>query len=430
MNPGYATPDRNKQLLPVTSLYFDYIVPKLARAMLSNKPILFFFFICLSIGAKAQIRFEKGYFVGNDKVKTVCNIRNVDWDNNPSSFRYQLPGSDEVLEGTLQDVSAFGIDGGNAYVRALVKADQSSTDVSRLSNGRNPDWKEELVFLKVLVEGEAKLLQYKRDDISQFYYQKADSLYTPLVFKRYIDGNGQRAINLGFRQQLLNEFSCEGITRLQIERTNYRDSDLIRFFERYNICRNPAAKNIVKQVKRNIFNVKITAGADLTMVSTRNFTFTNKGKRKGSEASARIGLEGEYFAPFHKNKWSVVAEPSFQYYKFPLAGPGYTLDADFWTIELPVGIRHHFYLTDRTKIFVNVLYAWTLMEQAMGKSDDNVNYGMIAGSNFAGGVGVASGRFSLEARYYLARSLYLYRARVDLDYSKASLILGYKLFGK
>jgi len=414
----------------VTLFCFDYIVPKLDRAMIPHKSILFFFFICLSIGAKAQIRFEKGYFIDNDKVKTVCNIRNVDWDNSPSSFRYQLPGSNEVLEATLQDVSAFGIDAGNTYVRAFVKVDQSSTDVSRLSNGRNPEWKEELVFLKVLVEGEAKLLQFKRDEISQFYYQKSDSLFTPLIFKRYMDGNGQRAINFGFRQQLLNDLSCEGLSRLEIERTNYREGDLVRFFERYNTCRNPAAKNVVKQAKRNIFNVKITAGVDLTMLSTRNFTFTNKGKRNGSEVSPRVGLEAEYFAPFHKNKWSVVAEPSFQYYKFPLASPGYTLDAEFWTIELPVGIRHHFYLTDQTKIFVNVLYAWTLKEQATGKRDDNVNYGVIAGSNFAGGVGVASGRFSLEARYYFDRSLYLYRARVDVDYSKASLILGYKLFSK
>lgn len=398
--------------------------------MLPDKPILLLFFICLSISVKAQIRFEKGYFLSNDGVRTICNIRNVDWDNNPSSFRYQLPGGDEVLEATLQDVKAFGIDGGNAYVRAFVKVDQSSTDVSRLSNGRNPEWKEELVFLKVLVEGEAKLLQYKQNEVSQFYYQKADSLYTPLIFKRYIDGNGQRAINFGFRQQLLNEFSCEGITQLEIKRTNYRDTDLIRFFGRYNICRNPSAKNVVKQGKRNVFNLKVTAGADLTMLSTRNFTFTNKGKRSGSQVSARVGLEGEYFAPFHKNKWSVLVEPSFQYYQFPLASPGYTLDADFWTIELPVGIRHHFYFSDKTKIFVNALYAWTLKEQAMGKRDDNVNYGVIAGSNFAGGVGIASGRFSLEARYYLNRSLYLYRARVDLDYSKASLILGYKLFSK
>lgn len=398
--------------------------------MSHNKPSLFLFFLLLSTGVNAQIRFEKGYFINNDNVKTICNIRNVDWDNNPSSFRYQLPGSSEVLEANLQDVSAFGIDGGNSYVRALAKVDRSSTDVNQLSNGRNPEWKEELVFLKTLVEGEAKLLQYKQSEVSQFYYQKADSLYIPLIFKRYLDGNGQAATNFGFRQQLLNDLACEGISRLQIERTNYRESDLTNYFKKYNACINPGEKVVLKNAGRKVFNVKITPGADLTMLSTRYFTFTGKGKRNGSQVSARIGLEGEYFAPFHKSKWSVLAEPSFQYYEFPLAAPGITIDANFWTVELPVGIRHHFYLTDKTRIFVNALYAWTVKEQAMDEQNDNVDYRVIAGSNFAGGAGIASGRFSLEARYYFKRSLYVYRARVDLDYSKASLILGYRLFGK
>ncbi len=148
--------------------------------------------------------------------------------------------------------------------------------------------------------------------------------------------------------------------------------------------------------------------------------------------SARIGVEGEYFAPFHKNKWSFLAEPSFQYYKFPLAlpatAPAFKFDVNFWTVEVPIGIRHHFYLTDKTKLFVNALYAWTVKERATGRQDDHVDYRVIAGSNFAGGAGIASGRFSLEARYYFKRSLYAYRARIDLDYAKASLILGYRLF--
>jgi hypothetical protein len=383
-----------------------------------------------SIGVKAQIRFEKGYFVNNDNVKTVCSIRNVDWDNNPASFRYQLPGSNEVLEGTLQDCKAFGIDGGNAYVRAFVKVDQSSTDVSRLSNGRNPEWMEQLVFLKTLVEGEAKLLQYKQGEISQFYYQKADSLYTPLIFKRYIDGNGQRAINFGFRQQLLNEFSCEGITQLQIERTSYRESDLAAYFGRYNACKHPSGQGGVKRAQRNVFNVKITPGVDMSLLSTSQFTRTKDGKYEGSAAGVRVGAEVEYFAPFHKNKWSIFAEPSFQAHNFALRVVSTNVDADFWTIEVPVGIRHHFYLSEKTKIFVNVFYSRKIKEAAMAKEDDNTDYRVTANSGFGGGAGVAYGPFSLEARYYMQRSLYTYRIHIDMEYSKASLILGYRLFKK
>ncbi|GGM94319.1 hypothetical protein GCM10010967_29440 [Dyadobacter beijingensis] len=71
---------------------------------------------------------------------------------------------------------------------------------------------------------------YKRGETNQFYYQKADSTYIPLVYKRYIDGNGQTATNFGFRQQLLSGFSCERVTKTQIERTLYCETDLTRFF--------------------------------------------------------------------------------------------------------------------------------------------------------------------------------------------------------
>ncbi|SDF49598.1 hypothetical protein SAMN04487996_1115 [Dyadobacter soli] len=394
-----------------------------------NKPALILCFLLLSICAKAQIRFEKGYFISNDQVKTVCNIRNVDWDNNPSSFRYRLPGSDEVLEAALQDVSAFGIDGGNSYVRALVKVDDSSTDVNRLSNGRNPDWKEELVFLKVLVKGEATLLQYKRGEVTQFYYQKSDSLYTPLVFRRYIDGNGQTATNFGFRQQLLNDLACQGISQQDIERTNYRESDLTRFFEKFNSCKNPAAPN-TRSGSRDQFNLKITPGANLTMLTTSRFTTLQNDKRKGNYLFFRGGVEAEYIASFHRNKWSVFTEPAFQYHKMPLKVTGLDVDVNFWTIEVPVGVRHYFFLSDRTKIFVNALFGWTVTEKQFGKDADERKMEVISGSGFAAGAGIATGRFSAEARYYINRDIYSSYIRVDADFTKLSLILGYKLFEK
>lgn len=397
-------------------------LPKIAACI-----ALFLFPLCLH----AQIRFEKGYFISNEQVKTACEIRNIDWDDNPTSFRYRLPGSDEVLEAALREVAAFGIDGGATYVRALTKVDQSSQDVNQLSKGRNPEWADELVFLKELVGGETKLYIYKRGGVGRFYYQKGGGEVVPLVYKRYFDGNGNVATNFGFRQQLLNDLPCDGITQLQIERTLYRESDLTRFFVKYNTCMNPQAKSVAKTVRRDAFNLKITPGLALTMPSTGSFTFTgSNGERKSTIASFRVGLEGEYFAPFHKNKWSLLVEPSFQYYKFPLYVPTLKIDVNYWTLELPIGIRHHFYLSNKTRLFVNALYAWTLKETATDKENPNTDYRVIAGSGFAGGAGLAKGPFSVEARYYFNRSLYAYRARLDMDYSQAALILGYRFLSK
>lgn len=398
--------------------------------MSHNKPLLFLSFLLLSIAAKAQIRFEKGYFIDNENVRTVCAIRNVDWESNPTAFRYKLPDSDEVMEASIREVQAFGIDNGYSYVRTLAKVDHSSTDVNQLSKGRNPDYQEELVFLKLLVSGETKLFLYRQAGVSQFYYQKSDGGFLPLVYKRYIDDNGQTATNFGFRQQLLNDLVCERISRLQIERTLYREGDLVRLFEQYNACKNPGGKPVGKPAGRQVFNVKITPGADINFLKTSSFTFTESGGRERTSAAFRVGAEVEYFAAFHKNKWSILVEPAFQMYQFPLRVNSVPVDLDFWTIELPMGIRHHFYLSEKTKIFVNALYSWKLKETAKKGDNASTDYRVIAKSGFAGGVGFAHGPLSLEARYYLNRNVYAYRARVDMEYSKLSLILGYRLFSK
>ena len=40
----------------------------------------------IGIESKAQVIFEKGYFINREGQKTECFIKNLDWRNNPSSI--------------------------------------------------------------------------------------------------------------------------------------------------------------------------------------------------------------------------------------------------------------------------------------------------------------------------------------------------------
>jgi hypothetical protein len=50
----------------------------------------------LSVNCYAQISFEKGYYINNEEQRVECEIKNLDWKNNPKEFQFR------VSEGTEQ----------------------------------------------------------------------------------------------------------------------------------------------------------------------------------------------------------------------------------------------------------------------------------------------------------------------------------------
>jgi hypothetical protein len=389
-------------------------------------PLFLFTFITFS--AFSQVRFEKGYFIDNQDNRTECLIRNVGWDNNPESFRYKLLTGEEILTADIDDVKEFGIWGSVTYVRSEVKIDVSPTDLKLLSYDRNPVWEQRVVFLNTLVAGEAKLFLFKQEGRRQYYMQKSGGEIIPLVFKRYFLEGNQVQTNYGFRQQLLNELKCESVTQEYVARINYTDTDLIKYFEKYNACINPGYRKENQRGTQSIFRLKVTPGLDVTTLTGRNFTFAQNGDRKTSPVSFRVGVEAEYVAAFNQNKWALLLEPAFQYYKFPLKNVALNLDVNYWSIDTPVGIRHYFYLSGKNRIFVNGLYVIKIKNKQLKDDDRPMEIG--TGANAAFGPGFATGKLSVEARYYLKRNVESSFVNIDADYTKFSLILGYTIFSR
>jgi len=53
---------------------------------------------------KAQIKYEKGYFISNNDSKTECLIYNMDWSINPVEFIYKSTEDAKPLTIGIQDV--------------------------------------------------------------------------------------------------------------------------------------------------------------------------------------------------------------------------------------------------------------------------------------------------------------------------------------
>ncbi len=399
---------------------------------MSNRYLLSFLLSLLFfVPAYSQIRFEKGYFIDNEGKRTECYIRDTDWANNPTSFKYKLVSKEEFGEASVEDVREFGTENGPAYFRERVNVDESPVVLHLLSSRRAPEFVEKVIFLKRMVNGSATLYVYRSSGITQFYYQLNGGRVTPLVYKRYLNDDGKVESNFGFRQELLNALQCGDVPASRVARLNYKESDLESYFNQYNACVNPGVETRSDKVAgREVFNLRVTPGAELVMMTGERYTRFGDGAKKHKNVSGRVGLEAEYILPFNKNKWGLLAEPSLQYYKIPLTVLGLKMNANYWSVEVPLGVRHYFFLPNNTRLFVNGQAIFHLAGWQSAASRREREMEMRSRGGLALGAGISKGRWGGEIRCSLPRDGFASYLNINVKHTKLSLILGYKLFGK
>jgi hypothetical protein len=210
---------------------------------------------------------------------------------------------------------------------------------------------------------------------------------------------------------------------------------------RFNECANSAQVQYEPDQKRDLLNLTIRPGLNLSKIAINNQSDDSWQTYFGIEPGLRFGVETEFVLPFNKNKWSIIAEPTFQYYRSESTAefdnmPVITLvaRAKYQSIELPLGIRHYFFLNEKSKIFLNASY---LFDFSINSSidflrSDGTTYNTLdiaPRRNVALGAGYKhKDTFSVEVRFQTDRNLlreYLYW---HAEYRTISIIFGYSLF--
>jgi hypothetical protein len=405
------------------------------------KQKLFLLLLLLSLKLAAQVHYEKGYVVTNDNQRIECLIKNKDWLNNPKSIDYKLNAEDSIRKGNFDNVKEFGISGISSYVKAEVDIDQSPTDLNNLSWTKNPIWSKEKLYLRLLVNGKGKLYSYKSGDIERLFYSVNDSLIQQLIFKEYIvvdksvsQGLLQKEFvttNNGFRQQLWKNVRNEETSYRDALGLNYNRKELINYFRKFDKLGMDSSCVSVTNGNRSAFNLKIKPGIDYSSVSikTTKSELNQFNADFGNQLNFRLGLEAEWIFPFNKNTWSLFIEPTYQNFNSSNNDArDNKASINLNIIDLPIGIRHYFFLNDNFKIHLNALFNPVSIvcfdpEIHYTYSDLNINP-MI---HFAIGGGFDYKRLSLEFRYYPNISLtnsYMY---LSSDYHGFSFIAGYKI---
>jgi hypothetical protein len=406
-----------------------------------SKTILFLsLFAILSVESFSQIIFENGYFINDLNQKTECLIRNTDWKNNPTKFKYKLSQDGNIETAFLQDVNEFGIYGASKYIRALVNIDKSSNNIADLTSDRNPTFQKELLFLKVLIEGRATLYMYEDGNLTRFFYKTNDSEIIQLVYRRYLI-NFQIAENNNFRQQLFNELSGQEKNVNDIGNMRYSRSELETFFIKYNKTINSNYVDYKSVKKRDLFNLTIRAGLNSSDLKIKNPELNFCNNEYGNKINYRFGVETEFILPYNKNKWSIIIEPTFQYYKSEIKKEtndvwgGFLISkVNYWSIELPVGLRHYFYLNDKSKIFANISGTINLKNSSyieLTRLDDSPLFLLEIGSRPSATFGIGykyKNNFSLEMQYKFKHDILVNYTNWSSSYETFSLIFGYTIF--
>lgn len=410
------------------------------------KRIILGSFLFITSVINAQIKFEKGYIITHNGDKQDVLIRNIEWVNSPESFVYKINKNSSELTGNVTNTEGFGIYGHDSYINYNGTIDTSSTDLTSLSSKKEPELKKVHVFLKQLVTGERNLYSYRDYTILNYFYSNNNHDIKLLVYKKYHpQGNDMLvATNEGYKEQLNVIFSDTETTKKEVTVTKYNDNDLKKIFGGNQQADNSTmSHNNIKAKNRQKFNLNIRPGINFYAPLSLNGTnFTNT--EFDSRSSFRVGIEAELFLPINKNKWSVIFEPSYSIYSNKklknTSTDIYEFSMDAYSfINLSLGLRHHMYVNDKSKIFLNAAMNIMTINVGTAKHFDFSYDGrsfyqasLISAkpfNSFVLGAGYTyNNKYTLELRYNTAAEMLKLAEIENAKLKYFSVILGYNIF--
>ncbi len=405
------------------------------------KKQLLFLLTILSFNCYSQISFENGYYIDNNNQKINCLIKNVDWKNNPIEFEYKLSENSESNKKTIKSVKEFGINNISKYIRGSVKIDRSSNNINDLNYDNRPEFKEEELFLKVLIAGKITLYEYVDGNLTRYFYEKEESNIEQLVFKRYKTNENKVGKNNRYKQQLWNNLKCPNFKMKKIESLDYKKNDLVNFFIEYHNCNNQEYDNFEEKQERDLFNLTIRPRISNSSLTIQNSVSNSRDTDFENKIGFGFGVEAEYILPFNKNKWAIAIEPTYQNFKTEkttnvnnVSGGILIANVDYSSIEIPVGLRHYFFLNNNSKIFINASYIFDIsskssIEFTRGDGSNLNSLEIETRSNLAFGLGYKhNDKYSLEFRYQTPREILESYSFWNSEYKTLSIIFGYSLF--
>ena len=306
--------------------------------------LLVLFLVSLNATAqnKSKETYIKGYVITSENKTIEGLLKTNDWEFSPQKVTFKTStGEEKVYE--MKDLTEFGISDSIKYVKTIVNMERSS---DQYSINRNPEYVLETVFLKVLLEGEASLFEYKEPYLNRFFYSKADKEFEPLVYKKYVNSEGKNGENNTYQQQLSTQISCEAITNSNLERIKYNSKDLVDYFEKYHTCKNLDYKLYYDKTKKDVFNLYIQAGiVSISLPDNKKYNNTNW----------KVGVQGEFMLNKQRSVGFLVGT---SLYPIQIPTPFFLEQIEtLYALDNSIGCRWYV-LNKNHKLFLNTTYSF------------------------------------------------------------------------
>lgn len=398
-----------------------------------KKSLLIFLLTFFTLGF-SQVKYEKGYLINNKNEKSDVLIKNEDWNLNPSKFSYKISEDGKQMTGNITEFREFGVYNFSKYIRFTGNIDQSTDKLNIMNLQKEPEWLEQTVYLKQLVEGKRNLYLYNGEKVFRFFFSEENGPVNQLIYKRYY-GDVDKTLaytNNEFQMQIDRSFESSEL-RGKIEKVQYKTKSLTDLFKRYNSLQN--STTYVEEEKAT-FNLYLKPGVSFASAKLNIEEGSPANVDFKSNTGARFGIQLEYILSSNKNKWSIFVEPTYQTYKQTGENfPGNPAEISYSSIEIPVGIRHYFFIDKNSKIFIEGLFNVT--DITIG--DNYIRYGIPGTSavkeftlksdlSFGGGIGFSyKNKYQISAKF-ISKDLGKEYSFISVPYSNFSLNAAYNIF--
>ena len=399
--------------------------------MINTKLFLSFtFFLFLSLNIYAQTSYENGYYINNEGRKVECLILNKDWKNNPTQFQLKTSLDSTVKRLSINDVQEFGIYRKKKYKRFTVLIDKSSDNLGYLSDKRKTEFQKDTLFLNELIQGKASLYIYRKNNLTRFFYTSDTIQAEQLIYKLY-QLKGQKTVrtNNHFRYQLKYNLKCTSELENLTDNISYKEKELLKFFIAYNTCKKDSFEIINQSKKRDLFNLNICPGIQYSSLDISFIHSDIYDVKFDNEIGIRLGIEAEFILPFNNNTWSINVEPTYQYYNSEKQISTQTVKVKSQSIDIPIGIRHYFFLTPNSTLFATGMVSFNFPFQSQVMWETYPSQELYLSNNLALGIGYQyKKKLGFEIRYGFKRNILTRYFYWESSYTTLSMIARYTLF--